>query len=1004
MFRIQVLSASSFFLAALLLFGMASPSEASTYTYHWEIANKPEGQERATVVEPVQVVLGSQVVEVADHSASLQLMQRYSVHLEGAWSASQAHSLFQTFESVPQEKNDPYGKSKSIPPSLWTLSDRHLENDIELTIQDGQRHVTIAEEAFRYAQPLLAEIEGVQGRFFSKRLHRAVVRFVTDHGEDRQALERILSDRYGVSLKVEDYGILTRHTTNETASRFEQFKDEELIAIASMFEEFPQGMLHTPGLDFLVRRKDGLPHPLYPAAPAVAWPKEGYIEFMESAFKETGPAYIHRLIVHEKAHFLWEHLFDEKLKQDWIELGGWYRNPDGAAGKAVGTLDAPPPPTNLRFSALTDSSCRVRWDASEGATDYDVNYKELGGKWTNEPHRGVRLWNTINNLKPSTTYRWAVRAENEDGASDWVFGSNFTTLADADAVPATISGDPDGWSTTKQTEFVSAYAHGKNPNEDMAESIAYYIVNPDKLRSRSPAKYEFIQNRVMHGTRYISKIRADLTFQVYNLYPDVVYPGRIIRVDITVEGKPREDKHVTIELELHQESDQDAAEASHLRIFSQTGSFFDLWLNPIDKNGRRVNSSHILRGEKTLSKFAADGYWRTDQITLRDAQGNERHESQADFGWKLFVDNPLADSDPPYYVPKSMKLSLSEATEEGRPYQVLTARWKLLEENGIKGVLAQLNDSSDKTYSRRAENWGDYNEQTKEATVELKIPNYYPGGVWKLNYILMEDDGLNMRGVYFTHPGHGLRDEQEVIDEQPASIEIITTNPDTTPPKLDLNKITIQAESTNPTAPNGETQVDISFRVKDNNSGYRSTDMLLRDPQGTEHFYRHYREDYYSVYFKGDPTVWKTYKRTIVLPVGSIPGTWGLAYMTVWDKAQNRFQADFTEIVRFEVKSGSAKQLALASKLLLEQNAPNPFNSQTILSYFLPKFSFVRLELINLLGQHVATLYQGDQAAGYHQFHWDGKDSQGRGMASGTYLYRLVTDQGVLMRKLTLLR
>ena len=65
----------------------------------------------------------------------------------------------------------------------------------------------------------------------------------------------------------------------------------------------------------------------------------------------------------------------------------------------------------------------------------------------------------------------------------------------------------------KQVEFVSAYAHGKNPNEDMAESISFYIVRPDKLRSRSPAKYEFIQNRIMHGTRYISKIREDLTFE-----------------------------------------------------------------------------------------------------------------------------------------------------------------------------------------------------------------------------------------------------------------------------------------------------------------------------------------------------------------------------------------------------------------------------------------------------------------------------------------------------------
>ena len=88
-------------------------------------------------------------------------------------------------------------------------------------------------------------------------------------------------------------------------------------------------------------------------------------------------------------------------------------------------------------------------------------------------------------------------------------------------------------------------------NEDMAESIAYYIVNPDKLRSRSPAKYKFIQNRLMRGTRYLSRIRKDLTFQVYNLYPDVVYPGKIVRVDIKVRGAPQEDKTVTIEIEIH---------------------------------------------------------------------------------------------------------------------------------------------------------------------------------------------------------------------------------------------------------------------------------------------------------------------------------------------------------------------------------------------------------------------------------------------------------------------
>ena len=72
----------------------------------------------------------------------------------------------------------------------------------------------------------------------------------------------------------------------------------------------------------------------------------------------------------------------------------------------------------------------------------------------------------------------------------------------------------------------------------------------------------------MHGTRYISKIREDLTFEVYNLWPDYVYPGRIIRINIEVTGEPESDKQITIELELHSESDLDAASQAYTRIFS----------------------------------------------------------------------------------------------------------------------------------------------------------------------------------------------------------------------------------------------------------------------------------------------------------------------------------------------------------------------------------------------------------------------------------------------------
>ena len=63
--------------------------------------------------------------------------------------------------------------------------------------------------------------------------------------------------------------------------------------------------------------------------------------------------------------------------------------------------------------------------------------------------------------------------------------------------------------------IVSAYAHLKNPNEDMAESLSYFIVNPDALKSRSLAKYEFVRDRIMQiGNIYISQIQENLTFKV----------------------------------------------------------------------------------------------------------------------------------------------------------------------------------------------------------------------------------------------------------------------------------------------------------------------------------------------------------------------------------------------------------------------------------------------------------------------------------------------------------
>ena len=125
-------------------------------------------------------------------------------------------------------------------------------------------------------------------------------------------------------------------------------------------------------------------------------------------------------------------------------------------------------------------------------------------------------------------------------------------------------------------------------------------------------------------------------------------------------------------------------------------------------------------------------------------------------------------------------------------------------------------------------------------------------------------------------------------------------------------------------------------------------------------------------------------------------------------------EVDFTDFFLFAENFGQparAKLVALARELIglpdgpqLAQNAPNPFNSGTIISWFQLQSGEARLEVYALTGQRVAVLRDGPQKAGFHRLRWDGRDDRGRLLASGVYVYRLVTAEVVQTRKLTLLR
>ncbi len=81
-------------------------------------------------------------------------------------------------------------------------------------------------------------------------------------------------------------------------------------------------------------------------------------------------------------------------------------------------------------------------------------------------------------------------------------------------------------------------------------------------------------------------------------------------------------------------------------------------------------------------------------------------------------------------------------------------------------------------------------------------------------------------------------------------------------------------------------------------------------------------------------------------------------------------------------------------------NLPNPFNSQTIIRYALPKDGPINLQIYNSSGCLVRTLKEGTEKAGFYKVIWNGCDEQGKKVAKGVYFYRLVTGEFKATKKM----
>ncbi|NIM19213.1 MAG: family 43 glycosylhydrolase [Candidatus Latescibacteria bacterium] len=94
-----------------------------------------------------------------------------------------------------------------------------------------------------------------------------------------------------------------------------------------------------------------------------------------------------------------------------------------------------------------------------------------------------------------------------------------------------------------------------------------------------------------------------------------------------------------------------------------------------------------------------------------------------------------------------------------------------------------------------------------------------------------------------------------------------------------------------------------------------------------------------------------------------------------------------------------------STEFTLFQNAPNPFNPSTTISYYLPSTTRITLDIFDVNGSLVRRLADRLDAEGLHEITWDSRNARGGAVSTGIYFYRLTAAGKVIdTKKMILLK
>lgn len=86
-----------------------------------------------------------------------------------------------------------------------------------------------------------------------------------------------------------------------------------------------------------------------------------------------------------------------------------------------------------------------------------------------------------------------------------------------------------------------------------------------------------------------------------------------------------------------------------------------------------------------------------------------------------------------------------------------------------------------------------------------------------------------------------------------------------------------------------------------------------------------------------------------------------------------------------ETVTGVEENINTLNNFFLYNNYPNPFNSSTTISFQIPEKTFIRISVLNSLGQEIRSISSREFPPGKHILNWDGKNFKGEIISSGIY-------------------